>query len=137
MLFVWTFTLGSGVANFCLMGDARSGSLQRQHHAAAGTVWTLSTVMAADADSAYVPKSDGEVNGWSHRVHCQPVQATERSRPPREQVDKQLDLDAVVSAVVNWSAVAVATDHRFSLRLHRAPAPSGLLLFIRFRRLIP
>lgn len=137
MLFVWTFTLGSGVANDCLMVEAGSGPLQREHHSAAGTVSTLSMALAVDAVSANVPMSDGGVDGWMHRVHCQPLQATERSRPPRQQVDKLFDLDAVASAVVNWPALAVSTDHRFSSRLHPVPVAASLPLFIRFRRLIP
>lgn len=135
MLLVWIFSLGSAIASTCMMGDARSGPSQREHHAA--TVATLTRVMAADAHRACVHDPDGAVDGWSHRVHCQPIQATERSRPPRQQIDKKLDLVTIVSAAVNWPVIAGATNHWFRSRLHRAPASAGPPLFIRLRRLIP
>ncbi len=139
MLLVWIFTLGAGVANACLgeVAGPRTGPLPHAHHAGAHTAPMLSMAMSADGDFASGSDSDRESAAWSHRVHCQPLQISERAHPGRPQLDRQPDFDFLAAVVIQPQLVAASGVRRFAARLYPGPVSARLPLFIRFRRLIP
>lgn len=135
MLVAWMFTVGVGLANACIPNGSQSVPLA--HHATAASPAALAAQTTADGDHLYALGDDGEEHARSHQLHCQPVQAPERSRANRPTPEKSFDLDAIVAYTTRLAEPVPSAGHRPAKLRLSDPVVASLPLFIRFRRLIP
>lgn len=135
MLFVWFFTLATGIASACVLGEIGSGAMPGMHHGSTSPR-SMAMMMASDGDGLHVSASDDEDQQWAPPGPLPTGPATERMRLPRPHVDQLIDLDPMTAAISHWPRAVLSIAHIPAL-LSPGRISTDLPLFIRFRRLIP